>query len=447
MKRIFLLTICFVLLVSACSFAESQPTQGSVLIGDTGEAFDLDQLSRYLGTPCYRGTSPANAQTVILLAGGSAAEMQSIRNYCTLHDTPLLVLAAPSYPNQVDEAALKTWAGLCGYWCFYDSAIVNRDSRYFNEDGSVSADTARMMLARIFHDDSVYVPEDFGYFVTAETIEADLQTATAPKVQVPYASYTVNVPVLMYHELMETPEEALQAQSVSAERFQEQMEALYAAGFHAISPADMDNYVTKGTPLPEKPFLITFDDGYRSSLEYSAPVLEACGFQATIFCIGVSVGKDTYKDTGIAITPHFSFEEVQEWCEKGIIHIGSHTYDLHLNERLDGPGSRFGLVQFEGEADEDYMALILADFTQSMQQLSAAFPNQPIIAFSYPQGKVNLLAEHALRQVGFRITFSTQIGTNQLVKGLPSSLSLLRRNLVQETWTGDVIVNYMNGLL
>ncbi len=51
--------------------------------------------------------------------------------------------------------------------------------------------------------------------------------------------------------------------------------------------------------------------------------------KATIFAIGVSIGKDTYKDTDHAMTPHFGAAEMQEMVDSGLISIQSHTYDMH----------------------------------------------------------------------------------------------------------------------
>ena len=51
--------------------------------------------------------------------------------------------------------------------------------------------------------------------------------------------------------------------------------------------------------------------------------------KATIFSIGVSFGKDHYKDTDYAMTPHFGAAEAAEMAGSGLISIQSHTYDMH----------------------------------------------------------------------------------------------------------------------
>ena len=75
--------------------------------------------------------------------------------------------------------------------------------------------------------------------------------------------------------------------------------------------------------------IVTFDDGYSSFYELAFPILKELSIQATVFPIGVSVGKDTYKDTGISIIPHFNWQQAQEMASSGLVSIQSHSYDMH----------------------------------------------------------------------------------------------------------------------
>ena len=76
--------------------------------------------------------------------------------------------------------------------------------------------------------------------------------------------------------------------------------------------------------------------------------------KATIFAIGVSIGKDTYKDTDHAMTPHFGAAEMQEMVDSGLISIQSHTYDMHQWPPFEDGNDRVRetLAQLPGESDE-----------------------------------------------------------------------------------------------
>ena len=99
---------------------------------------------------------------------------------------------------------------------------------------------------------------------------------------------TAEVPILLYHHITEEPGEG---GAVSVETFNEQMTALVEAGYTAVTFADLDAFVSGDGALPDKPILITFDDGYESNYTHAYPILKEHGLKATIFVIGVSVGK------------------------------------------------------------------------------------------------------------------------------------------------------------
>ena len=65
--------------------------------------------------------------------------------------------------------------------------------------------------------------------------------------------------MLNYHQINDTEKNAL---TVNTEQFEAQMKYLSENGYTAITPADMLDAWENGTKLPEKPVVITFDDGY-----------------------------------------------------------------------------------------------------------------------------------------------------------------------------------------
>jgi len=99
---------------------------------------------------------------------------------------------------------------------------------------------------------------------------------------------TAYVPILMYHYLSEPPPDADVYRldlSVPPDLFAAHLDAMQAAGYTTISLYDLIDYLTLGTPLPDKPVVITFDDGYRDNYENAFPLLQERGMQATFFVI------------------------------------------------------------------------------------------------------------------------------------------------------------------
>lgn len=116
---------------------------------------------------------------------------------------------------------------------------------------------------------------------------------TVPPVPPPWptpdgAAHQASVPILMYHYLSDAPEGADRYRvdlSVSPALFEQQLAYLQQQGYQSISLYDLLGALTQGLPLPEKPVIITFDDGYRDNYENALPLLSQYGFTATFFVL------------------------------------------------------------------------------------------------------------------------------------------------------------------
>ena len=188
------------------------------------------------------------------------------------------------------------------------------------------------------------------------------------------------LPVLMYHHFAQ---ESTYPTVVSFGRFREQLAALRDAGYHTVTIPQLIAYVDGGAPLPDKPVLLTMDDGYTSNIAAAAPVLEEMGFCATVFVIGINEGESLYAHTGAPLSPErFSYEEAAPWVEKGVLDLQSHTFDMHQLAAY-GHSSRDGMLRLEGEEDGAYVRALRAQSSQkaefpdlSPQALKDAYPGR-----------------------------------------------------------------------
>lgn len=74
-----------------------------------------------------------------------------------------------------------------------------------------------------------------------------------------------------------------EAESVSAERFAEQMAALVEAGYSTVTPEDVEAFLNGRSPLPERALLLLFEGGRKDSFLYATPTLSKSGYCATMF--------------------------------------------------------------------------------------------------------------------------------------------------------------------
>src|ERR1700743_2249600 len=76
--------------------------------------------------------------------------------------------------------------------------------------------------------------------------------------------------------------------------FKEHLKMLADSGYHTILPDQLYAYLTKGTPLPSKPIMLTFDDTDLDQFEVARPEMKKYGFKGVFFIMTVSIGKKHY---------------------------------------------------------------------------------------------------------------------------------------------------------
>lgn len=423
------------------------PNSFDVFDADTGAidyaARDVEAVG-VLGLEGYLAAHPEFSQQpeAPALAGRQSCveSVAVIRDLCDQAGVNLVVVAAPTYSPYLErfsrqevEEFFAALAETVPYWDFTTSP-VSRDPRYFYDPASFRTATAEMMLARIFEDGSAYCPQDFGVRVTQPGGEDRLWDASQPDP----SDYTAQVPILMYHHLSED--------TISGETLDEQLSALAGAGYTAVTFEDLRAYVERGTDLPDKPVVITFDDGYLSNLETGLPILEKNRMKATIFVIGCSVGKDTYKDTGQPMTPHFTLEQAQALMDSGWVDIGSHGYDIHEVRDRDPDPIRHGVLQREDESEADYVAFLRRDCAQINQLLEPLLGRRADV-LAYPYGQCSTLSEIVMAQEGMYVTLTTLPGGNTVVKGIPQTLRAMNRYDMEEfRLTGAELVELLDSL-
>ena len=143
------------------------------------------------------------------------------------------------------------------------------------------------------------------------------------------------VPILYYHRASPLPPDFRSMSQPDRAKFlaidvlpvalEAQLDWLQAAGYHTILPRDLVAHWTQGTPLPSRPIILTFDDGYPSWMCTIFPLLSAHGMVAEFYTTVDRVGPD-------AIT----WDDLRTLAAAGN-GIGAH--DVHHVQLTDrGPG-------------------------------------------------------------------------------------------------------------
>lgn len=246
-----------------------------------------------------------------------------------------------------------------------------------------------------------------------------LRTAAEPTASPPEEG--VRVPILMYHSLLKDPARA-GAYVISPALFASDLAWLKEHGYETVLMRDLIDYVDNGTPLPEKPVLITFDDGYYNNYLYAFPLLREQKMKAVISIIGLHTDKFSAVDENNAYYSHCTWDQLNEMIASGLVEVQNHTYDLHTYSN-----TRHGCAKKAGESLASYRTVLCEDVLK-LQARITEMTGTTATTFTYPFGSFTEETKQLIGELGFRATLSCESGVSVVTRD-PKSLCLLRRFL------------------
>ncbi len=191
--------------------------------------------------------------------------------------------------------------------------------------------------------------------------------------------------ILMYHNI--TPKAALTGKyAVSVSEFESDLQYLKNNGYNSVTMQQVIDYAYNKTPLPEKPVVITFDDGYESFYAYAFPLLQKYGFHAVMNVVGsfaehyTQLEAENNPDRHNLDYSYLNFDEIKKLQESGLVEIGNHTYNMHSIK------GRKGCSKKSGESPEAYERAITEDISETQTLLKQYTGSAPCV-FAYPYGR------------------------------------------------------------
>ncbi len=148
---------------------------------------------------------------------------------------------------------------------------------------------------------------------------ADLEAPILPPLTP--VSRQVKVPILMYHHISDVkPKNLLDLSlTVTPTMFKKQLDYLKRQKYHSITFNQLFNALYYNAPLPTKPIILTFDDGYDDAYKFAYPALRAHGYSGMFYIITGKVGWQG----------QMTWEQMQTMIMGGM-QMGSHTIH-HVN--------------------------------------------------------------------------------------------------------------------
>lgn len=229
----------------------------------------------------------------------------------------------------------------------------------------------------------------------------------------------IKVPIIMYHSILKDPSRS-NKYTVTPSVLEEDLKYIKDNGYTTVTISDLISYVYDDTPLPEKPIVLTFDDGHYNNYGYLFPLLEKYDMKAVISIVGSYTDKFTETDEANLNYSYLRWKDIKELMDTGRIEFQNHTYSLHSNT-----GKRNGTKKIKGETDEHYKNVLEEDILKLQQEFKENTNYIPQ-CFTYPFGGISNASLDIIKELGFKASLSCEQGINKLTKN-PNSLYLLKR--------------------
>jgi len=215
------------------------------------------------------------------------------------------------------------------------------------------------------------------------------------------------VPILCYHHMRVQSNGKLTDYSVEPDRFIAEMKLLADSGYKTVLPDQLYDYLTKGTALPEKPMMITFDDTDEEQFTIGKREMDKYGFKGVFFIMTISLNR-----------PHYMTDaQLKQLVDEGHV-VGAHTWDHHMVTKYEPK-------DWEIQIDKP-------------RQKLETITGKSVTYFAYPFGLWNEAAVAEVKKRGFKMAF--QLATH---RDTTEPLYTIRRIIISGKWSPEGVLKSM----
>lgn len=249
------------------------------------------------------------------------------------------------------------------------------------------------------------------YFIGFYEVKYAVSTSTSP---------SVKLPIIMYHHILKDSKK-WGKYVISPLEFEDDIIYLKKEGYTTIVMKDLIDYVYNKKPLPLKPIILTFDDGYLSNYEYIVPILEKHGCKAVISVVGEFIERNTAECISSTAYSYMNWDQIKELVHSPYIEIQNHSYSMHKISK------RRGASRKKGESYEQYKIALNND-VEKLQLLMKEKTGYRPTTFTYPYGFSSEESNQILIDMGFLATLSCNTGVNYISRNKEELYNLKRFN-------------------
>lgn len=231
----------------------------------------------------------------------------------------------------------------------------------------------------------------------------------------------ISLPIIMYHSVLKDTVRSGKY-VITPNQLEADFKYIKEKGYNTITMNDLIKYVEdENASLPEKPIIITFDDGYYNNFTYVLPLLEKYEMRAVISIVGEYTDNYSKTDEANANYSYLRWKDIKQMMETGLVEFQNHTYNLHSNK--NGKRGTKKKVSQTQEQYEKYLSEDILKLQKEFEENTNFVPN----TFTYPFGAISKESIDIIKNMGFKASLSCEEGINYINKD-KERLFLLKRN-------------------
>ncbi len=214
---------------------------------------------------------------------------------------------------------------------------------------------------------------------------------------------SVKLPIVMYHHISEN-KSLLNKYVITPEEFESDVKYLKENGYTSVLPSQIID-----GDIPEKPVMITFDDGFLSTYKYALPILEKYSMTGVCGIIGSLAQEYTDNPNTVSDCAYMDINTVKKLSENGVFETVCHTYDMH------SISARKGCAKMKEESDAEYRAALIKDLTR-FNELYETIEGAPSDIIAFPYGAYTDATIEIASDCGFKIMLTCDEKVNVVNK-------------------------------
>ena len=218
---------------------------------------------------------------------------------------------------------------------------------------------------------------------------------------------------MMYHDILPAKKVAY---DLTPQELRQHFERIKSSQLTPISLDLLIAHLRTGSRLPEKPILLTFDDGYGGHYQYAYPLLKEYGYPAVFSIhtssVGVNVGRT-----------HVSWQDLKTMANDPLVTIASHSKTHPALTKLS----------------DQKLAQEVVDSKKILESKLA----RPVQYFTYPYGNYDARVKRVVANAGYRAAIAFATPTERFANQSTDLLSLARfeksqlEKVIPQAWGGS----------